>query len=126
MQDPDLRTARNERALDLIRNLRNATQETSLGGLVKDKRYPLMTGAYVCMYVYVCVYVCIYIYIYIYIYVRNATQETSLGEGQALSSHDRCMWFVCVSYIHTCRKKILAHAENHTALLIWKVSLPSA
>jgi len=41
--DPDLRTQRNERALDLIRNLRNATKETSMGGLVKDKRYPVMT-----------------------------------------------------------------------------------
>jgi len=41
--DPELRTARNERPLDIIRNLRNATQESSMGGLVKDKRYPLMT-----------------------------------------------------------------------------------
>lgn len=32
--DPDLRTARNERALDLIRNLRNATKETSMGGKI--------------------------------------------------------------------------------------------
>lgn len=41
--DPELRTARNERALDLIRNLRNATKPSSMGGLVTDKRYPLMT-----------------------------------------------------------------------------------
>eukprot|EP00288_Rhodomonas_lens_P003238 CAMPEP_0177720908 /NCGR_PEP_ID=MMETSP0484_2-20121128/16864_1 /TAXON_ID=354590 /ORGANISM="Rhodomonas lens, Strain RHODO" /LENGTH=484 /DNA_ID=CAMNT_0019233177 /DNA_START=20 /DNA_END=1474 /DNA_ORIENTATION=+ len=41
--DPELRTARNERPLDIIRNLRNGTKESSLGGLVTDKRYPLMT-----------------------------------------------------------------------------------
>ena len=41
--DPELRTARNERALDLIRNLRNSTKPSSMGGLVTDKRYPLMT-----------------------------------------------------------------------------------
>jgi ankyrin repeat protein len=41
--DPELRTQRNERPLDLIRNMRNATKPSSMGGLVTDKRYPLMT-----------------------------------------------------------------------------------
>mmetsp|Transcript_36493 Transcript_36493/g.86419 ORF Transcript_36493/g.86419 Transcript_36493/m.86419 type:complete len:410 (+) Transcript_36493:74-1303(+) len=41
--DPELRTQRNERPLDLIRNLRNATSPSSMGGLVTDKRYPAMT-----------------------------------------------------------------------------------
>eukprot|EP00286_Rhodomonas_abbreviata_P009108 CAMPEP_0181317734 /NCGR_PEP_ID=MMETSP1101-20121128/16628_1 /TAXON_ID=46948 /ORGANISM="Rhodomonas abbreviata, Strain Caron Lab Isolate" /LENGTH=450 /DNA_ID=CAMNT_0023425151 /DNA_START=9 /DNA_END=1361 /DNA_ORIENTATION=- len=41
--DPELRTKREERPMDVIRNLRNATKETSMGGLMQDKRYPLMT-----------------------------------------------------------------------------------
>merc|ERR1719310_103677 len=39
--DPEVRTERNERALDLIRNMRNATL-ASQTFMVKDKRVPMM------------------------------------------------------------------------------------
>lgn len=39
--DPEIRTQRNERALDLIRNMRNQSMAAS-SFMVKDKRMPLM------------------------------------------------------------------------------------